>query len=76
MGRPLLAPPGLDPAVAAALRKGFAEAMHDPALIADANKINLELNFVSGEDVQALVERLYRLPPGVISRAQAIAAAN
>jgi len=26
--------------------------------------------------VQALVERLYRLPPGVISRAQAIAAAN
>jgi tripartite-type tricarboxylate transporter receptor subunit TctC len=76
MGRPLLAPPGLDPAVAAALRKAFAEAMHDPALIADAKKIDLELNFVSGEDVQALVERLYRSPPGVISRAQAIAAAN
>ena len=76
MGRPLLAPAGLDPAVAAALRKGFAGAMHDPGLIADANKINLELNFVSEEDVQALVERLYRLPPGVISRAQAIAAAN
>ena len=76
MGRPLLAPPGLDPAVAAALRKAFAEAMHDPALIADAKKIDLELNFVSGEDVQALVERLYRSPPGVIARAQAIAAAN
>jgi len=76
MGRPLLAPPGLDPAVAAALREAFAEAMHDPALIADAKKIDLELNFVSGEDVQALVERLYRSPPGVIARAQAIAAAN
>lgn len=50
--------------------------MRDPGLIADAKKINLELNYVSGEDVQALVERLYRLPPGVISRAQAIAAAN
>jgi tripartite-type tricarboxylate transporter receptor subunit TctC len=76
MGRPLLAPPGLDPAVAAALRKGFAEAMHDPALIAEAAKINLELNVVSGEDVQALVERLYHSPPPVIARAQAIAAAQ
>jgi tripartite-type tricarboxylate transporter receptor subunit TctC len=76
MGRPLLAPPGLDPAVAAALRKGFAQAMHDPELIAEAGKINLELNFVGGEDVQALVERLYRFPPDVIARAQAIAAAN
>jgi tripartite-type tricarboxylate transporter receptor subunit TctC len=76
MGRPLLAPPGLDPAVAAALRKGFAEAMRDPDLIAEAAKINLELNFVSGEDVQALVEHLYHFPPDVIARAQAIAAAN
>ena len=76
MGRPLLAPPGLDPAVAAALRKGFAQAMHDPGLIADARKIDLELNFVSGEDVQALVERLYHSPPNVIARAQVIAAPN
>ena len=76
MGRPLLAPPGVDPAVAAALRKGFAKAMHDPDLAAEAIKTNLELNFVSGEDVQALVERLYRAPPEVIARAQAIATAN
>jgi tripartite-type tricarboxylate transporter receptor subunit TctC len=76
MGRPLLAPPGLDPAVAAVLREGFASAMHDPELIAEAAKINLELNFVSGEDVQALVERLYHSPTDVIARAQAIAAAN
>jgi tripartite-type tricarboxylate transporter receptor subunit TctC len=76
MGRPLLAPPGLGPAIAAALRQGFARAMHDPDLIAEAAKINLELNFVSGEDVQALVERLGRSPPEVIARAQAIAAAN
>ncbi len=75
MGRPLLAPPGLDPALTAALRKGVTAAMHDPALIAEADKINLELNFVSGEDVQALVERLYP-PPDVVERAQAIAQAN
>jgi tripartite-type tricarboxylate transporter receptor subunit TctC len=76
MGRPILAPPGLDSAVAATLRKGFARAMRDPGLIAEAAKINLELNFVSGEDVQALVERLYHSPADVIARAQAIAAAK
>src|SRR5262249_20599140 len=50
MGRPLVAPPGLDPAVVEALRKGFAAAMHDPELIAEGDKIGLELNFVSGAD--------------------------
>jgi tripartite-type tricarboxylate transporter receptor subunit TctC len=74
MGRPLVAPPGLDPAVAAALRDGFAKAMHDPELVAEAAKIDLELNFVSGEDVQTMVEHLYRLPPEVLRRAQTIAA--
>jgi hypothetical protein len=56
--------------------KGFAQAMHDPALIAEAAKINLELNCLSGEDVQALVERLDHSPPGIIARTQAIAATH
>jgi tripartite-type tricarboxylate transporter receptor subunit TctC len=76
MGRPLLAPPGLDPRMAATLRQAFAQAMHDPQLLAEGAKMDLELSFVSGEDVQALVERLYRTPPDVIARAQAIVAAN
>ena len=50
--------------------------MRDPQLIAEAAKIDLELSFVSGADVQALVERLYKSPPEVIARAQAIVAAN
>jgi tripartite-type tricarboxylate transporter receptor subunit TctC len=76
MGRPLVAPPGLHPSVGEALRAAFAAAMHDPQLIAEAAKMELELGFVGGADVQALVERLYRSPPKVIERAQAIAAAN
>jgi len=76
MGRPLVAPPGTDPRVGAALRTAFAEAMRDPQLLAEAAKMDLELGFVSGADVQALVERLYQSPPAVIARAQAIVAAN
>jgi tripartite-type tricarboxylate transporter receptor subunit TctC len=76
MGRPLVAPPGIEPRLAQALRQAFAEAMRDPQLIAEAAKMDLELGFVSGADVQAMVERLYRSPPDVIARAQAIASAN
>jgi tripartite-type tricarboxylate transporter receptor subunit TctC len=74
MGRPLVAPPGLDPRVAQTLRAGVAAAMNDPELLAESARIGLEINFVSGDDVQALVEGLYRSPPAVVARAQAIAA--
>ena len=76
MGRPLIAPPGLDPRVTAALRRGVADTMRDPQFVAESARIGLEVNFVSGEDVQALVENLYRSPAAVIARAHAIASAN
>jgi tripartite-type tricarboxylate transporter receptor subunit TctC len=76
MGRPVVAPPGLDPRVVQALRKGFDDAMHDPQFMAEGAKIDMELNYVSGTDVQALIERLYQSPPAVVSRAQAIVTAN
>jgi tripartite-type tricarboxylate transporter receptor subunit TctC len=76
MGRPLVGPPGLDPRVIEALRQAFADAMRDPQLIAEAAKMDLELSFVAGTDVQAIIERLYRSPADVIARAQAIASAN
>jgi hypothetical protein len=50
--------------------------MRDPQLIAEGAKMDLELGFVPGVDVQALVERLYNSPPEVIARAQAIVATN
>lgn len=76
MGRPLIAPPGIDARVAQALRQAFADAMRDPQFIAEGDKINMELNFVSGSDVQALVEKAYKSSPDVTARAQAIASAN
>jgi tripartite-type tricarboxylate transporter receptor subunit TctC len=76
MGRPIVAPPGLDPSVTLALRIAFREAMHDPEFVAECEKINLEINFVSGEDVEALVNKLYALPEGVINEARKIVAAK
>jgi tripartite-type tricarboxylate transporter receptor subunit TctC len=76
MGRPLVAPPGLDQRLAQVLRAGFAAAMNDPELLAEGARTGLEINFVSGDEVQGLVEGLYRSPPAVVARAQAIAAAK
>ncbi len=76
MGRPLVAPPGTDARVADALRRAFADAMRDPELIAEAARMELEINPVSGADVQVLVENAYKSAPGVIARAEAIASAK
>jgi tripartite-type tricarboxylate transporter receptor subunit TctC len=76
MGRPVVAPPGVDPRVVDVLRKALADAMRDPQFIAEGAKIGLELEYVGGAEVQSLVERLYRSPAPIIGRAQAIFLAN
>jgi tripartite-type tricarboxylate transporter receptor subunit TctC len=74
MGRPVVAPPGLDPRTVAALRKAFNDTLKDPEFLAEADKIGLEINHVSGEEVEALVKSLYALPKNIIARAQGILA--
>ena len=74
MGRPVVAPPGLDPRTVAVLRKAFDDTLKDPEFLAEAEKIGLEINHVSGEEVEALVKSLYALPKNVIARAQGILA--
>ena len=49
MGRPFLAPPGVPPDRAAALRKAFMDTMTDKEFLADAEKAQMEINPVSGE---------------------------
>ena len=71
MGRPFLAPPGLPPARLAALRKAFDETMQDPAFLAEAEKMKLEIRPVSGEAVQKLVAEVYAAPSEVIRKAAA-----
>ena len=71
MGRPFLAPPGVPAERLAALRKAFMATMRDPAFLAEAEKIKLEIRPVSGEAVQKLVAEVYASPPEVIRKAAA-----
>jgi len=73
MGRPFVAPPGTPAVTVEILRKALQDAMRDPELISMAQKMDLEISFMGGAEVQALVERLHEFPAEVIARTQKLA---
>jgi tripartite-type tricarboxylate transporter receptor subunit TctC len=68
--RPFAAPPGLPHDRLMALRRAFNETVGDPAFIADANKQGLEIDLVTGEDIDQTLAKLYKTPADVIERAR------
>jgi len=69
-GRPYIVAPEVPKERVEALRKAFMAAMKDPNLIADAKKMNLEIDPMPGEEVQALVQKAYASPANVVERAK------
>jgi tripartite-type tricarboxylate transporter receptor subunit TctC len=69
IGRPLLAPPGVDPTRVAALRQALADTFADPAFVAEGDTIGLSLNDPrSGEDLARVIARAYATPPDIVAR--------
>jgi tripartite-type tricarboxylate transporter receptor subunit TctC len=69
LGRPFLVPPGVPVERLAALREAFAATMVDPEFLAEGEKMGLGLNAPrTGAQIQAVMERAYQSPPGVIDR--------
>ena len=71
-GRPYLVPSDVPAERVAALRAAFDATMKDPELLADAQKQRLEVNPVSGTEVQAMIEKLYRTPEALARRTREI----
>jgi tripartite-type tricarboxylate transporter receptor subunit TctC len=74
MGWPFMAPPDLPPERAAALRKAFDETMKDPEFLAEAKQRLLEVNPMTGAEIDKLVGELYATPPDVIAATKAVIA--
>src|SRR5262249_37568659 len=72
MARPFVAPPGIPPERRAALRAAFDATMRDPEFLAEAKQRGLEVNPVSGPEIDKLVGELYRTPPEIIAETRAI----
>ena len=66
VSRPFMLPPGVPADRVRTLRNAFDETMKDPALLADANKEHLDINYKTGEEVQALMNSIYGAPASLV----------
>ena len=61
-------PPGTPKDRVAVLRKAFADTLKDPEFLAEAKKSRLDIEAVPGEELQKLVQNLYKMDPSTLSR--------
>jgi tripartite-type tricarboxylate transporter receptor subunit TctC len=70
IGRSIVAEPGIPAERAAALRRAFTATMEDPALAADMRKRNLNIERLSGEEVQKIVATAVATPRALVEQAK------
>ena len=68
IGRPLFLPPDVPADRVEALRRAFDATMKDAGFLADAKKLGLDIDPLTGEQVQKLVADLATTPPAVVAR--------
>jgi tripartite-type tricarboxylate transporter receptor subunit TctC len=69
MARPFAAPPGIPPDRKAALIAAFDRTMRDPELLAEAKRLNVDVNPVGAAKLDALLADAYGTPKDVIAKA-------
>lgn len=70
IGRPQAMPPGTPADKVAAMRAAFQATVKDPAFIAEVEKLRLELDPVSGEELQSYITKLQNVPKHLIPKAK------
>jgi tripartite-type tricarboxylate transporter receptor subunit TctC len=68
LGRPIVGPPGIPMDRVKVLRQAFMKALNDPELLAQARKLNLEIEPTGGDELEALAKEVMTQPPEVIGR--------
>ena len=76
LARPLIAPPDLAAERVGELRAAFDAVNKEPALLAEAGKLKLEVDPVRGGEMQQVVERLFVTPDQVLDLVRRIHAAR
>jgi tripartite-type tricarboxylate transporter receptor subunit TctC len=73
-GRPYVAPPDLPPDRLKALRDAFNATMKDKQFLEDAKKAGLNVDPLTGQDMEALIKQAYAAPKELIQRGNEILA--
>jgi tripartite-type tricarboxylate transporter receptor subunit TctC len=70
-GRPFFAPPGVPLNRVKALREAFDTTLRDPAFLAEAATLQLDIEPMTGEEVAALVAEVSTTKPEIVARVRA-----
>jgi tripartite-type tricarboxylate transporter receptor subunit TctC len=73
MGRPYALPPGVPADRVALLRQGFEDTLKDPQFIAEAEKLQLEIDPLTGAQISDLLKTAYSAPQPIVDRAAKLA---
>ena len=63
-----MAPPDLPPAVLKMMRDAFNATMKDPEFIAEVKQRKLDLAPATGEELEALIKKIYATPKPIIAK--------
>ena len=67
-GRPFFMPPNVPPERVKAIRRAFDETMKDKDFMAEADKLKIEIDPLTGEQVAGLIEQIYKTPADTVAR--------
>jgi tripartite-type tricarboxylate transporter receptor subunit TctC len=71
LARPFAAPPELPSDRTEILRKAFDDTMSDPDFRAEADRLSIDVDPISGPSIQALVDEIYTTPKDVLAKTAA-----
>lgn len=71
VGRPIATTPGVPPDRLAALRRAFDATLRDPEFKSDAEKARAEIDPMTGEELEAVINDIVGTPPAVVERVKA-----
>jgi tripartite-type tricarboxylate transporter receptor subunit TctC len=76
IARPIVGPPEIPADRANALRTAFMHTVKDPAFLAEAAKLGMPIDPMTGEEVARLFESFYATPKSVVERAKFVMTNN
>jgi tripartite-type tricarboxylate transporter receptor subunit TctC len=71
-GRPMVGPPGLPGNLVKILREGYRKTVTSEEFLSDARKRDSDVEYTSGEDLEALAKKVIAQPPEVVERLKKI----
>jgi tripartite-type tricarboxylate transporter receptor subunit TctC len=72
MGRPIVAPPEVPADRVKLLRTAVADTAKDPQFLDEAKRLNFDVDLMSGEDMQALLARMYAMPKATVDETKKV----